>query len=90
MHTITETKTELEKKAGTKNAYKETSKEIKEVTEEQHRLTTKEETVKYFRRLGGSETVTRGYTYAGYVVVKLVSTSPDKETKIIREYKFKK
>ncbi len=90
MYTITETKTELEKKAGTKNAYKEISIEASEITEDQHRLATKEETVKYFRRLGGSETVTRGYTYAGYVVVKLVSTSPDKETKIIREYKFKK
>ena len=64
-------------------------KEVKEVTEEQHRLTTNEDTVKWFRRLGGSETVTRGYTYAGYVVVKLVSTSPDKDSKTVREYKFK-
>lgn len=90
MYTIIETKTELEKKAGTKNAYKEISKEVNEVTEEQHRLTTNDDTVKWFRRLEGSETVTRGYTYAGYVVVKLVSTSPDKESKTVREYKFKK
>jgi len=90
MYTIIETKTKLEKKAGTKNAYKEISKEVTEVTEEQHRLTTNEDTVKWFRRLGGSETVTRGYTYAGYVVVKLISTSPDKESKTVREYKFKR
>lgn len=87
MYTIIETKTKLEKKQGTKNAYKEISKEV---TEEQHRLTTNEDTCKWFRRLGGSESVTRGYTYAGYLVVKLVSTSPDRERKTVREYKFKK
>ena len=89
MYTIIETKTKLEKKAGTKNAYKEVSKEVKEVTERQHELTTNEATCKWFRRLGGSESVTHGYTYAGYVVVKLVSTSPDRQSKTVREYKFK-
>ena len=89
MYTIIETKTKLEKKAGTKNAYKEVSKEVKEVTERQYKLTTNDDTIKWFRRLGGSQNVTRGYTYAGYVVIKLVSTSPDKQSKTIREYKFK-
>lgn len=89
MYTIIETKTKLEKKAGTKNAYKEVSKEVTEVTEQEHELSTNEDTIKWFRRLGGSENVTRGYTYAGYVVVKLISTSPDRERKTIREYKFK-
>jgi len=89
MYTIIETKTKLEKKAGTKNAYKEVSKEVTEVTERQYKLTTNDDTIKWFRRLGGSQSVTRGYTYAGYVVIKLVSTSPDKQNKTIREYKFK-
>lgn len=90
MTTIIETKTKLEKKQGTKNAYKEVSQVIKEITKEEHDLITNEDTVKWFRRLGGSETVTKGYTYEGYLVVKLVSTSPDKESKTIREFKFKK
>ena len=89
MYTIIETKTKLEKKAGTKNAYREVSKEVKEVTKRQHELTTNNDTIKWFRRLGGSQSVTHGYTYAGYVVIKLVSTSPDKERKTVREYKFK-
>lgn len=89
MYTIIETKTKLEKKAGTKNAYREVSKEVTEVTERQHELTTNNDTIKWFRRLGGLQSVTHGYTYAGYVVVKLISTSPDKQSKTIREYKFK-
>ena len=89
MYTIIETKTKLAKKAGTKNAYKEVSKEVTEVTERQHELSTNEDTIKWFRRLGGSDSVTRGYTYAGYVVVKLISTPPDRESKTVREYKFK-
>ena len=89
MYTIIETKTKLEKKAGTKNAYKEVSKEVKEVTEQQHELTTNDETCKWFRRLGGSESLQRAYTCAGYVVVKLISTSPNRESKTVREYKFK-
>lgn len=88
MYTIIETKTKLEKKAGTKNAYREVSKEVTEVTKRQHELTTNDDTCKWFRRLGGSESATRGYTCAGYVVVKLVSTSPDRESKTVREYKF--
>ena len=89
MYTIIETKTKLEKKAGTKNAYREVSKEVTEITERQHELTTNDDTIKWFRRLGGSQSVTHGYTYAGYVVIKLVSTSPDKQNKTVREYKFK-
>ena len=89
MYTIIETKTKLEKKAGTKNAYREVSKEVTEITERQHEITTNDDTIKWFRRLGGSQSVTHGYTYAGYVVIKLVSTSPDKQSKTIREYKFK-
>ena len=82
------TETRLIKNPNTKTTYRVESKEVKEVTERQHYLTTNDDTVKWFRRLGGSESVQRGYTKQGYKVTKLVSTSPDKQNKVIREYKF--
>ena len=42
--------------------------------------------IPFFRNLGGSERVEYGYTYAGYLPTQLTSTSPDRETKIIRRY----
>lgn len=86
---ITLTETRYIKNPNTKTTYIVESVETSEVTERQHNLTTNDDTVKWFRRLGGKETVQKGYTCAGYVVVKLTSTSPDKETKVVREYKFK-
>ena len=86
---ITLTETRLIKNPNTKTTYIVESKEVKEVTERQHNLCTNNDTVKWFRRIGGKETVERGYTCAGYNVVKLVSTSPDRQTKVVREYKFK-
>lgn len=86
---ITLTETKLIKNPNTKTTYIVESKEVKEVTEREHRLCTNSETVKWFRRLGGSETVERSYTSAGYLVTKLTSTSPDKQNKTVREYTFK-
>lgn len=88
MVTIVLTETRLKKNPNTKTTYIETSKEVKEVTEREHQLATSPDTLSWFRRLGGSEKATRSYTCAGYVVSKLVSTSPDKQYKTIREYKF--
>ena len=82
------TETRLIKNPNTKNTYIVESKEVIEVTEKQHGLTTNNDTVKWFRRLGGSESIQRSYTKQGYKVTKLVSTSPDKQIKVIREYKF--
>ena len=45
---------------------------------------------KFFRDLGGIERLTKGYTYVGYVPVKLNSISPDKKEKIVREFSFEK
>ena len=45
---------------------------------------------KFFRDLGGNERLTKGYTYVGYVPVKLNSISPDKKEKIVREFTFEK
>jgi len=63
--------------------------EVSEITETQYNNITSDDTLKWFRRLGGTETATRGYTERGYNVVKLISTSPDKETRVIREFSFK-
>jgi hypothetical protein len=82
---ITQTKTELKKVS---NKYITVSKEVKTITEKQHHLTTCNDTVKWFRRLGGKETTQRNYTNRGYKVVKLISTSPDKQTKIVRKFNF--
>ena len=80
---ITQTKTELKRNPNTKTTYKVISKEVETITEWQHHLCTCNETLKWFRRLGGKETVQRNYTNK---VVKLISTSPDKQTKIVREF----
>jgi hypothetical protein len=89
MTEITLKKTTLEKKAGTKTAYKVVKVETEKVTEREHQLTTGTDTLKWFRRLGGSEHATRSYTCAGYAVTQLISTSPDRQIKIRREYTFK-
>lgn len=86
---ITLTETKLIKNPNTKTTYIVESKEVSEVTSRQHSLATCDDTVKWFRRLGGSETVERSYTSAGYLVTKLISTSPDKQNKTVREYSFK-
>ena len=46
--------------------------------------------IPFFRNLGGSERVTKGYTIAGYIPVELSSTSPDKKTKIVRKFKVER
>ena len=77
-----------EKKAGFKTVYTETENETREITEDQYNKTIGNDTLKFFRRLGGTETAIRSYTCAGYKVVKLTSVSPDRETKVIRTFKF--
>ena len=46
--------------------------------------------IPFFRDLGGSERVTKGYTVAGYIPVELSSISPEKKTKIVRSFKVKR
>ncbi len=62
--------------------------EQREIDMRQYNNITNDETLKFFRRLGGSETATRNYTSRGYNVTKLISTSPDKSTRVIREFNF--
>lgn len=42
----------------------------------------------FMRRLGGSEYNVKSYTCRGYKVVRNQSTSPDKQKRTIREFKF--
>ena len=46
--------------------------------------------IPFFRDLGGSERVTKGYTIAGYIPVELSSISPNRETKIVRSFKVER
>ena len=46
--------------------------------------------IPFFRDLGGSERVTKGYTVAGYIPVELSSISPSRKTKIVRSFKVER
>jgi len=86
--TIFLTETNLVKDPNTKTTYLQEKETSKEITREQYRNITCNDTQKWFRRIGGSETAQRSYTCAGYVVTKLTSTSPDRQSKTVREFKF--
>ena len=82
------TETKLTKKPNTKNAFEVVEESTKVITNENYNNIICDDTVKFFRRLGGSETLTRGYFYCGYLTYRLVSTSPDRENKTVREFNF--
>ena len=46
------------------------------------------DSIGFFRRLGGTETLVKGYTCSGYNPVKLTSTNPDKTVKTIRTFNY--
>jgi hypothetical protein len=81
-------KIKLVKHPNTKTTYLEESRGVEEITETQYKNICSDDTLKWFRRLGGSESAERGYTCRGYRVVKLTSTSPNKQSKTIREFNF--
>ena len=58
------------------------------ITEEQYRNITNEDTIKWFRRIGGTESVTKSYTNYGYVPTRIVSTSPNKQDRTLRDFVF--
>lgn len=43
--------------------------------------------IPFFRNLGGTETVTRKYTKFGLIPIKIISTSPGRNERTIREFK---
>jgi len=83
---ITMTKQKLIKKPGTKTVYELTETETETITETQYLNIIN--SASFFRRLGGSCTQQKTYTNAGYRIYKDILTSPDKETKTIREFQF--
>ena len=83
------TVTELIKNPNTKTTYLTEDITTKIITPEQYDNIVSDDTLKFFRRLGGSEYVARAHTESGYLIYKLISTSLDKEYKTIREFEFK-
>lgn len=87
MTTITLTQTTYIKDPNTKTTYVEVEKDTKEIFENEYKLYF--DSVSFYRRLGGKETITKSYTCNGYKGTKLISTSPDRQTKIVREFEFR-
>jgi len=53
-----------------------------------HRNVTEDDTLRFFRRLGGSEYAERSYTPAGYIVTRLISTNPTHTVRVVRKFRF--
>lgn len=81
-------KVTLKKNPKTKTTYIQIEKTFETISKEQYDNITNDTTLKWLRRLGGSETSIKGYTCRGYLITKLISTSPTKQTKIVRTFKF--
>lgn len=75
-----------QKKVGSQWKIKEISTQT--VTKEWYLNTVSESTIKWFRRLGGSETVKWSYTPYGYIPWEVISTSPGKEDRVIYQFFF--
>lgn len=56
--------------------------------EDKHHKITDADTLRFFRRLGGSEYAERSHTPVGYIVTRLVSTNPDRTTRIVRRFRI--
>lgn len=86
MYKIFLTETRQAKNPNTKTTYITESVKTEEITEEQYNNYIN--SISFFRRLGGTETAQRSYTSAGYKVTQLNSKSPDRQTKVLREFRF--
>ena len=76
------------KKVG--NRWVKVKESKKTISEKQYGYTFDDDTLKFFRRLGGYERNDKTYTKFGYRAYKNTSISPDRKTKIIREVDYKK
>lgn len=63
-----------------KNPLEVTTEEI--TTEEYDNIFS---SINFFKTLGGTERIYKSYTLVGYIPTRLVSVSPNKETKVIRK-----
>lgn len=88
MEQITMTQTRLRKKPSTKTTFETLNKTTEVIPRERYEFITKPDTLAWFRFVGGTETAERSYTCRGYNITRLTSTSPDKQIKVIREFKF--
>ena len=84
--TIKQTISKYELKPGTKVGYKLVSIETNEITKA--KLDSILEWGPMMKRLGGTEHLTRSYTPQGYMPVKLVSKSPDRQQKTVRTFEY--
>lgn len=62
--------------------------EVIEISESTYRKIIVEDTLKFYRRLGGIERTTRGFTCIGYVVLHLTSINSSKTVKVERNFSF--
>ena len=74
------------KKEGTKTVWVTDSKEVKNIDEQSYNNIVNAKN--FMRNLGGRETHQKGYTFKGYKVVKIISTSPDKQNRTIYNFDF--
>lgn len=65
-----------------------TETETKTVSNWFYNNITDEKAIRFFRNLGGIETMQRDYTKMGYLPVRILSTSPNRETRIIRTFEI--
>jgi len=82
------TKKVYQLKAGTRTVWELIESEISNITKEQYTSITNDETLRFFRRLGGSEYALRGYTRVGYLITELISKNPNKNIKIVRSFNW--
>ena len=75
-----------ELKEGTKTVFVQTSNESEVITEQVYNNYVT--SAPFMRRLGGSETLTKNYTSAGYKVCKIVSKNPSRDEKVERTFNF--
>lgn len=78
--------TQTQEKRGCKWETIETKTE--EISKEFYNNTVDPRAIRFFRRLGGIETVQRNYTEYGYLPIRILSTSPDRQKRIIKEFSF--
>lgn len=56
--------------------------------EDLHHKITCADTLRWFRRIGGSEYAERSYTPVGFIVTRLISTNPDRTIRRVRKFRI--
>lgn len=83
-----ETKETYHLKEGTKTVWVLDKTEENNVTEDQYNKVVCPDTQRWFRRTGGSEYAEKEYTKKGYLITRLISKNPSRDTKVIHKYNF--